>query len=386
MADLTISNLVIEYTVSGADPVRPIDGLNLQVGAGSLVVLLGPSGCGKTTLLSCLGGILSPTSGSIHFGAVEVSALSRSELTEYRRRKVGIVFQSFNLVASLTALENVMVPMWAAGWTLWESQQRAHALLTSVGLHDRVSHHPGRLSGGQQQRVAVARALALDPPLILADEPTAQLDFVRAAEVLRLLREAAAGDRIVVVSTHDTRILPLADLVIQLSPSFTPAAQRQEGQGGQGVQEVVVASRGSALLDHGSVEDLIYVVADGEVEIVPGSAGSDPGLLKIGTPGDYAGPVGSLFHIPRGSTVRPRGEATLVSYTVEAFHRQFGPGVPQAGVPPPAAVPQGVPQLIPPLSLPPSTSPTHPVGLRHPDSATRPMSAAHPDGPTQPIS
>ncbi|HEU0190318.1 MAG TPA: ATP-binding cassette domain-containing protein [Mycobacterium sp.] len=382
MGDLIITDLVIEYAVSGAEPVRPIDGLNLQVGSGSLVVLLGPSGCGKTTLLSCLGGILSPTSGSIHFGAVEVNALSRSQLTEYRRRQVGIVFQSFNLVASLTALENVMVPMWAAGWSMWESQQRAHDLLTSVGLHDRVKHHPGHLSGGQQQRVAVARALALDPPLILADEPTAQLDFVRAAEVLQLLREAAAGDRIVVVSTHDTRILPLADLVVQLSPSFTPAPQQQQ------VQEVLVASRGSALLDHGSVEDLIYIVADGEVEIVPGSAGADPGLLKIGTPGDYAGQVGSLLHIPRGSTVRPRGEATLVSYTVEAFHKQFGApsGVPPPGAVPPGAVQPGAVQLIPPLSVPPSTSPTRPLGTPHPDGPTRPLGVPHPDGPTQPIS
>ncbi|MGH3564273.1 MAG: ATP-binding cassette domain-containing protein, partial [Mycobacterium sp.] len=279
------------------------------------VVVLGPSGCGKTTLLSCLGGILSPTSGHIQFGAIEVTALARGELTAYRRRTVGIIFQAFNLVASLTALENVMVPMWAAGRSHWVAQQRARELLTGVGLQDRMTYRPGHLSGGQQQRVAVARALALDPPLILADEPTAQLDLARAEEVLRLLRAAATGDRIVVVATHDTRILPLADLVIQLAQSFTPTYREPE---------TVRLTRGSVLLEQGSIEDLIYIVAEGEVEIVPEPAGADEGLLKIGAPGHYTGELGPLFRIPRGATVRPRTEATVVSYTVEAFREQFG--------------------------------------------------------------
>ena len=317
MGDLRVKDLVIEYTTGGAEPIRPIDGLNLQVDSGSLVVLLGPSGCGKTTLLSCLGGILSPTSGSIEFGAVEVTALDRRELTTYRRRSVGIVFQSFNLVASLTALENVMVPMWVAGWTNWSAQERARDLLTQVGLHDRTTHHPGHLSGGQQQRVAVARALALDPPLILADEPTAQLDFVRAEEVLRLLRAMAAGDRMVVVATHDTRILPLADLVIQLSPSATPAP-REHGP--------VRVGRGSVLLEHGSIEDLIYIVTDGELEIVAEPVTTDPGegVLRIGSRGRYTGKLGPFLRIPRAASVRPCGNATLVSYTVAAFQKEFG--------------------------------------------------------------
>ncbi|OBG32795.1 ABC transporter ATP-binding protein, partial [Mycolicibacter heraklionensis] len=228
MGDLRIRDLVIEYATGGGEPIRPIHGLSLDVPAGSLVVVLGPSGCGKTTLLSCLGGILSPTSGQILFGATDVTTLGRRDITSYRRRTVGIVFQAFNLVPSLTALENVMVPMWAAGWTQWSAQERARDLLTRVGLADRTSHHPGQLSGGQQQRVAVARALALDPPLILADEPTAQLDYVRAGEVVQLLRVLAAGDRVVVVATHDTRIVPLADIVIQLSPTAVPTRPQQD--------------------------------------------------------------------------------------------------------------------------------------------------------------
>ncbi|OBI08025.1 glutamine ABC transporter ATP-binding protein [Mycolicibacter heraklionensis] len=320
MGDLRIRDLVIEYATGGGEPIRPIHGLSLDVPAGSLVVVLGPSGCGKTTLLSCLGGILSPTSGQILFGATDVTTLSRHDITSYRRRTVGIVFQAFNLVPSLTALENVMVPMWAAGWTQWSAQERARDLLSRVGLADRTHHRPGQLSGGQQQRVAVARALALDPPLILADEPTAQLDYVRAAEVVQLLRMLAAGDRVVVVATHDTRIVPLADIVVQLSPTAVPTRPQQAP---------VRLGPGSVLLEQGSVEDLIYVVTEGEVEIAPDSAGAGDGLLKIGKPDQYAGRLGPMVRIPRSATVRAPREATVVSYTVEAFRRQFGrPPVP----------------------------------------------------------
>jgi putative ABC transport system ATP-binding protein len=194
MGDLSIQDLVVEYA-SGADTVRPIDGLNLDVAAGSLVILLGPSGCGKTTLLSCLGGILKPSSGAIKFGEVDVTSRDARGLSTYRRETVGIVFQAFNLVPSLTALENVMVPMRAAGMSRRAAHKRAGQLLARVGLEERTSHRPGDLSGGQQQRVAVARAIALDPPLVLADEPTAHLDFIQVEEVLRLIRELATGDR-----------------------------------------------------------------------------------------------------------------------------------------------------------------------------------------------
>jgi putative ABC transport system ATP-binding protein len=178
MGDLSIQNLTVEYA-SGADTVRPIDGLSLDVAAGSLVILMGPSGCGKTTLLSCLGGILRPTAGAIKFGDVDVTSLDARGLSTYRRDTVGIVFQAFNLVPSLSAIENVMVPLSAADISRRAAHKRAGQLLARVGLQDRMSHRPGDLSGGQQQRVAVARAIALDPPLVLADEPTAHLDFIQ---------------------------------------------------------------------------------------------------------------------------------------------------------------------------------------------------------------
>ncbi|HEU4363325.1 MAG TPA: ATP-binding cassette domain-containing protein [Mycobacterium sp.] len=311
MHDLHIENLVVEYA-NGGEPIRPLDGLDLTVAAGSLVVVLGPSGCGKTTLLSCLGGILSPTSGRIQYGDIDVTALGRRALTAYRRHTVGIAFQAFNLVPSLTALENVMVPMWADGWPRHKARERARELLTRVGLRDRMTHRPDDLSGGQQQRVAVARAVALDPPLILADEPTAQLDFVQVEEVLELLRDLASGERIVVVATHDTRILPLADRVVE---PFG-CVDRQP--------ETVHLTRGSVLYEEGSLGDLIYTVAEGELEIVHEFADGTEDLVKVATPGDYVGEIGPLLRMPRPATARARTNAAVTGYTVQAFRRLLG--------------------------------------------------------------
>lgn len=316
MGDLSIQNLVVEYSMGG-QAVRPIDHFNLDVAAGSLVILLGPSGCGKTTLLSCLGGILRPQSGAIKFGDVEVTSLDNRALSNYRRETVGIVFQAFNLVPSLTALENVTVPMHAAGMSRREAREKAVELLTRVGLKDRMSHHPGDLSGGQQQRVAVARAIALDPPLVLADEPTAHLDFIQVEEVLRLIRELATGDRMVVVATHDSRILPLADRIVELVPEF--ASTDREPQ-------TVELEAGDVLFEQGTMGDLIYVVREGEVEMVRELAGGGEDLLKVAAPGDYFGEIGPLFHLPRNATVRAKTDATVIGYTVQAFRERLGTG------------------------------------------------------------
>jgi putative ABC transport system ATP-binding protein len=304
VADLRIKDLVVEYS-SDRYAVRPIDGLDLEVTAGSLMILLGPSGCGKTTLLSCLGGILSPTAGRIEFGDVEVTKLDRRALAAYRRDTVGIVFQAFNLVASLSAIENVMVPLWAAGRSYRAAQERA----------DRMRHRPGDLSGGQQQRVAVARAIALDPPLILADEPTAHLDFIQVEEVLRLIRELATGERVVVVATHDTRILPLADRVVEMVPQFISIHR---------APETLSLASGSVLFEQGSIGDLIYIVAEGELEVVRELAAGGEELLKVARPGDYFGEIGPLFGMPRSATVRARTDATVIGYTVQAFRERLG--------------------------------------------------------------
>ena len=209
MPEIRMRDLTMEYS-SGGYIVRPFDHFDLDLATGDLALLLGASGCGKTTLLSMLSSILTPTSGSIHVGDIEVTALKGADLADYRRRTVGVVFQSFNLIPSLTAQENIYIAMRYAGVGRKAAKARSEELLTMVGLEDRMHHRPGKLSGGQQQRVAIARALALDPPLIVADEPTASLDYVQVDGVIRLLRELAAPGRVVVIATHDERLLPLA--------------------------------------------------------------------------------------------------------------------------------------------------------------------------------
>ena len=314
MGDLSIQDLVVEYS-SGGYAVRPINGMSLDVPAGSLVILLGPSGCGKTTLLSCLGGILHPKSGSIKFDDVEITTLDGGELGNFRRDKVGIIFQAFNLVPSLTALENVMVPLRAAGVSRSSARQRAEELLTRVNLADRLKHRPGDLSGGQQQRVAVARAIALDPPLLLADEPTAHLDFIQVEEVLRLIRSLAQGERVVVVATHDSRILPLADHVVELIPALASTSQ---------LPETVHLTAGEVLFKQSTMGNLIYVVSAGEFEIVRELAEGGEELVKVAGPGDYFGEIGVLFNLPRSATVRARTDATAVGYTAHAFRERLG--------------------------------------------------------------
>ena len=314
MGDLSIADLVVEYS-SGGYAVRPINGLNLDVPAGSLVILLGPSGCGKTTLLSCIGGILRPKSGSITFNGVDITALHGGALAKYRRDEVGIVFQAFNLVPSLTALENVMLPLRAAGTSRSSARQRAEELLTQVGLADRLKHRPGDLSGGQQQRVAVARAIALDPALILADEPTAHLDFIQVEEVLRLIRSLAQGERVVVVATHDSRMLPLADRVVEMIPALSSTNRPPE---------TVHLNAGEVLFEQCTMGELIYVVSDGEFDIVRELADGGEELVKVARPGDYFGEIGVLFNLPRSATVRARSDATAVGYTAQAFRERLG--------------------------------------------------------------
>ena len=314
MPHLSIRELVVEYS-SGGYIVRPIDGLDLEADPGSLVLLLGPSGCGKTTLLSCLGGILSPTSGQILLGDMDVAALDGRALTEYRRHGVGIVFQAFNLVPSLTAEENVMAPMRAAKVDRSTARQRAAELLDRVGLSERVHHRPGDMSGGQQQRVAIARALALDPPFLLADEPTAHLDYVQVEEVLRLTRDLASGDRLVVVATHDHRMIPLADKVVELVPSFTTDGE---------APRVTELAAGDVLFEEGSWGDRIYVIESGDMEIVRRREDGDEERLTVLRPGAFFGEMGPLFQLPRSATARAATAAVVTGYSVKDFKERIG--------------------------------------------------------------
>ena len=303
---------MVEYR-SGDYVVRPIEGLGFEVGSGQLALLLGASGCGKTTLLSILAAILRPASGSVQLGGVEITTLSGAALTDHRRHKVGIVFQAFNLVPSLTALENVQVPLRATGLDGRAARERAAGLLKQVDLSDRGHHRPGDLSGGQQQRVAIARAIALDPPLVLADEPTAHLDYIQVEAVLTLLREIADSGRIVVVSTHDDRMVPLADKVVSMSP-------RPHAEDG-GPTELGLAAR-EVLFRQGDPGDLVYIVDSGEVELVRTRADGEEEVLAVIGPGNYFGELAPLFGIRRSATARATKPARLTGMTVTEFRRR----------------------------------------------------------------
>ncbi len=202
MAELEVRDLTVEFD-SGGYKVRPLDRLCLDAEDGELVVVLGPSGCGKTTLLSCLSGLLSPTAGSIMFRGTDVTGLTGAALGRYRRSTVGVVFQAFNLIASLTARENVIAPLRLAKVPRHQAAARADELLAEVGLADRAGHRPGKMSGGQQQRVAIARALAMEPKLMLFDEPTSALDPELVGEVLDVMKDLALSGMTMIVVTHE---------------------------------------------------------------------------------------------------------------------------------------------------------------------------------------
>jgi len=212
---ISISDLRKVY-VMGQTQVKALDGVDLRIPHASFTVTMGPSGSGKSTLLTLLGGLDRPTGGTIQVAGQRIDALDENELAIYRRRVVGFIFQSFNLVPSMTALENVAFPMRFAGLRRRQRQERAFEMLTRVGLADRAYHRPGELSGGQQQRVAIARALINDPQLILADEPTGNLDTASGLSIMQLLSELHAGGRSVFVVTHDLRMRSFATQTLYL--------------------------------------------------------------------------------------------------------------------------------------------------------------------------
>jgi putative ABC transport system ATP-binding protein len=196
-----------KYFHMGSTTVRALDGLDLEIPRNSFTVVMGPSGSGKTTLLYLVGGLDRPTGGNIEVDEKRIDELDENKLALFRRQTVGFVFQSFNLIQSMTAEENVGFPMQFAGITPKERVKRSRDLLEQVGLADRRLHHPDELSGGQQQRVAIARALVNDPALILADEPTGNLDTGSGASIMQLLSDLHKSGRTVLVVTHDPRMV-----------------------------------------------------------------------------------------------------------------------------------------------------------------------------------
>jgi len=200
----------------GETEVRALSGLNVSIPAGSFTVIMGPSGSGKSTLLYLIGGLDWPTSGNILVGGEEIATMDENALAEYRRNKVGFIFQSFNLVANMTAEANVAFPLRFAGVKKKARVERAETLMDQVGLKDRIGHKPTELSGGQQQRVAIARALINDPPLILADEPTGNLDSTSGMAIINLLDQLRQAGKTILIATHDPRMLNYATHKIYL--------------------------------------------------------------------------------------------------------------------------------------------------------------------------
>jgi putative ABC transport system ATP-binding protein len=191
----------------GSALVRALDGVSINVDAGEFVALLGTSGSGKSTLLNLIAGLDKPTSGSLKVGGKDLAALSREDLSTHRRQSVGIIFQSFNLISTMTALENVALPMMFAATSRGERERRAAELLDAMGLSGRQQHRPKEMSGGEQQRVAISRALANKPQLFLADEPTGNLDSRTAQEIMDLLKQLNERDGMTIIFvTHDAQL------------------------------------------------------------------------------------------------------------------------------------------------------------------------------------
>jgi putative ABC transport system ATP-binding protein len=206
---------VSKTVMSGAQPLTILHPLDLTIASGQCVAIVGPSGSGKSTLLGLLAGLDAPTTGTIQVDGVDITKLSEDDLARLRGAKIGFVFQSFHLVPSLTALENILVPMEIAGRR--DASARANQLLSEVGLSDRGHHYPSQLSGGEQQRVAIARALANDPPILLADEPTGNLDSQTGHVILDLLLGVHRTRRsTLILVTHDQELAAIADYRLTL--------------------------------------------------------------------------------------------------------------------------------------------------------------------------
>ena len=197
--------------------VHALNGVSLKIYGGEFVAIMGPSGSGKTTLLDVLSALLRPTKGRVFVKRQDVSGMADSELAIVRGKTIGFIFQSFNLIGNLTALENVMLPMWFRGVSIEEREKKAKELLTDVGLGDRIKHRPGELSGGQMQRVAIARALANDPDIIVADEPTGNLDSKSGKQVMQMIKELnEKKGKTVLMVTHDINIGKFAKRKLRL--------------------------------------------------------------------------------------------------------------------------------------------------------------------------
>ena len=233
---------ITKWFGEGDARVQALRGLDLEIGMGELAMLVGPSGCGKTTLISIIAGLLDATEGHLEVLGTNPPLLAPEEQILFRRKNLGFVFQQFNLLPTLTAAENVAVPLFVAGFPRRAAVEQASELLNELGLGDHLSYLPSQLSGGQQQRVAIARALIHDPKLVVCDEPTSALDAKTGHNVMELFADVAIRpDRALIVVTHDSRIFEFADVITHMEDGRAVGEERKKTNG-KAAFEVTVPS------------------------------------------------------------------------------------------------------------------------------------------------
>jgi ABC-type lipoprotein export system ATPase subunit len=310
-----------------------LKGIDAQVNPGEFVAVVGKSGCGKSTLINMLTGIDRPTSGEIWIKDVAVHTLSENEMAEWRGRNVGIVFQHFQLMPTLTLLENVMLPMELNKvYTRRGRRERATQLLDTVEMIDHIHKLPSAISGGQQQRVAIARALANEPPLIVADEPTGNLDSQTAEMIFRLFEKLVAGGTTILVVTHDdalakrvnrTIILSDGEIVNEYLAQALSALNRDQLDAVVRLVEPSIYPPGANIVVQGEVGDKFYIITEGETEVIVEQPGGSQVLVQRRGPGEYFGEMALVGNGFRTATVRaaPESPVSAVALDVDALNR-----------------------------------------------------------------
>jgi len=330
-AYIDIAGLTKVYRTQAGD-FTALRGIDIRFEPGELVAVIGKSGSGKSTFINCLSGIDFPTSGSIRIGDTCLQDLDERQMARWRGRNLGIVFQFFQLLPTLTVIENIMLPL-EITHSRPKKEWRTHAmrLLERVGLPEQANKLPGALSGGQQQRVAIARALVNDPPLIIADEPTGNLDSNMAEEVFRLFKSLVAEGKTVLMVTHDDDFARRVDRTViiadgQVVNEFLVKALRHLSK--DLVMEIAAEvepirlAPGASVFRQGEVGDCFYIILDGECDVLYQRPGGGETLLIRRQPGEYFGEAALIHAAPRNASVRAGDRpVTLLPVSAALFDR-----------------------------------------------------------------